>query len=144
MTVCSQVAELAVNKKQPAEMRFMKSSAPLNVTPTSPGSANTLFRERLEPTRQEESHWCIASLSSHSQLARNQNSDLNMQHQKLRSSVEGLTHQVQTLKYLSKMGDADYLRAETLTHIPKAARSKSFFNVRHWFQIRMRNGFFLM
>lgn len=62
MTVCSQVAELAVNKKQPAEMRFVKSSAPLNVTPTSPGSASTLFRDGLEPTRQEKSYQCIASL----------------------------------------------------------------------------------
>lgn len=48
MTVSSSGAELAVNKKQPAEMRFMKSHAPQNMTLTSLGS--TLFGERLEPT----------------------------------------------------------------------------------------------
>lgn len=51
MAVCSSVAELEVNKKQPAEMRFMKNTAPQIMTLTSPGSANTVFRESVESAR---------------------------------------------------------------------------------------------
>jgi len=94
MTVCSSLAELLVNKKQPAEIRFMKSSAPQNLTLTSPGSTSTLFGENLQPARQEKDS-SEQPLSSQSQLAQNQSSDLNMQYRKLRCSVEVLTHQIQ-------------------------------------------------
>lgn len=71
MTVCSSVAELAVNKKQPAEMRFMKSSAPQNMTLTSPGSTNTLRREAWAHKTRKRHQW-TASLFTFTPCAKSE------------------------------------------------------------------------
>lgn len=88
MAVCSSVAGLAVNKKQPAELRFTKCSTSQNMTPTSPGSANTLFGERLEPTKQEKDT-SEQLLSSHAWFAVTHNLDLNTVEQEPQQRVLG-------------------------------------------------------
>lgn len=126
LTVSSSGAELAVNKKQPAEMRFMKSPAPQNVALTSLGSISTLFGERLGPQARNRRHWIVSLFVFTSCLK----SEFGPEHAapKIKMLSRGAYTPISDFEMLQQVGDTDYPEGWS-THTPKAARSKSFFTL---------------